>query len=211
MAKRTYSQYCGLAHALDIVGDRWTLLIVRDLATGPRRFGDLLRGSPGLSTNLLSERLKQLEDARIIERIVAGRGVAYALTQDGERLAGAIAPLGAWGAARLGPLADRAFRPEWLMFSLRAAFKPDEARGVYDCYEFRVSGHAIWAVIEDGEIELTTDKPCEPDFTITTDVPTLAKLGGGTVSIEEAVASGAAVARGDPAAGGRALAILGTA
>ncbi len=208
MAKRSYSQYCGLAHALDLIGDRWTLLIVRDLATGPRRFGDLLAGLPGLSTNLLSERLKHLEGEGLVERTVADGGLAYALTEDGDRLAFAMAPLGAWGATRLGPRGERAFRPEWLVFSLQSLFKRDEAKGVHDCYEFRVDGGPIWAVVEDGECEITLDKPCEPDFVLETDVATLAKLGDRMLTIDEAVSAGDAAFDGDVAAGSRALRIF---
>src|SRR3954463_4268528 len=105
MPERGYKQYCGLARALDIAGDRWTLLIVRELAPGPRRFTDLVDGLPGISRNLLTERLRALERDGLIARQElpppAARRVSE-LTHDGRDLGKAMMPLVAWGAGRLG-------------------------------------------------------------------------------------------------------------
>src|SRR5215213_11217596 len=105
MAERGYNQYCGAARALDLVGDRWTLLVVRELVFGPRRFTDLIDGLPGISRNLLTERLRSLERDGIIARQdlppPAARQV-YDLTEDGRDLAHATGPLIAWGARHLG-------------------------------------------------------------------------------------------------------------
>jgi DNA-binding HxlR family transcriptional regulator len=104
MPEHRYHQYCALARTLDVVGDRWTLLIVRELTPGPRRFTDLLDGLPGISRKLLTERLRDLESDGIIVREElpppAARQV-YALTDDGQELALAMAPLVAWGARAL--------------------------------------------------------------------------------------------------------------
>src|ERR671929_1145575 len=100
-----YQQYCPLARALDVAGDRWTLLIMRELAPGPRRFTDLIDGLPGISRRLLTERLRSLERDGIIARRdlppPAARQV-YELTDDGRELAAAMVPLIAWGARRIG-------------------------------------------------------------------------------------------------------------
>src|SRR4051812_41734616 len=105
MPEHRYQQYCGLARALDVAGDRWTLLIVRELVPGPRRFTDLLDGLPGISRNLLTERLRHLEGDGIVARRdlppPAARQV-YELTDDGRDLAGVMGPLIGWGARRLG-------------------------------------------------------------------------------------------------------------
>src|SRR6266480_5050178 len=105
MAEHRYQQYCGLARALDIAGDRWTLLIVRELTPGPRRFTDLVDGLPGISRKLLTERLRELERDGILARHElpppAARQV-YELTDDGRDLAQAMGPLSAWGGKRLG-------------------------------------------------------------------------------------------------------------
>src|ERR687890_1706348 len=117
MPEHRYHQYCALARALDVVGDRWTLLIVRELAPGPRRFVDLLDGLPGVSRNLLTGRLRALEAAGIIARRElpppAARQV-YELTDDGRDLAVAMAPLIAWGSRRLGDRREgESFRALW--------------------------------------------------------------------------------------------------
>src|ERR687896_1227452 len=105
MADQSYQQYCGLARALDVAGNRWTLLIVRELRPGPRRFTDLVDGLPGISRKLLTERLRDLERDGIITRRELPPPIArqvYELTEDGRDLATAMAPLIAWGARRLG-------------------------------------------------------------------------------------------------------------
>src|SRR5919204_804843 len=117
MTEHGYQQYCALARTLDVAGDRWTLLIVRELAPGPRRFTDLLDGLPGISRNLLTERLRALERDGVIARRELSPPAArqvYELTDDGRDLAVAMAPLIAWGARRIG---DRkpgeSFRARW--------------------------------------------------------------------------------------------------
>src|SRR2546421_2548446 len=104
--KRTYKQFCPLARSLDILGERWTLLIVRNLLVGPKRYKDLLDGLPGIGTNLLAARLRELEAADIIERRVlpppAGSAV-YQLTVTGEALQPVLIAIGRWGGRFLGP------------------------------------------------------------------------------------------------------------
>lgn len=113
MSRRSYDQYCPLAHALDIAGERWTLLIIRELQLGPRRFSDLERGLPGLSPNLLSERLASLESRQLIMRQPLpppAKARAYALTPDGQALNTALIPLAQWGAQFLQmPIPDDEF------------------------------------------------------------------------------------------------------
>ena len=148
VSRRTYGQYCGLARALDLVGERWTLLIVRDLALGPKRFTDVLAGLPGIGTSLLSERLRHLEELGVARRAVAARpaGVVYELTDQGRVLARALSPLAVWGASLLGPTEDEELRPEWLMFTLQSSFRADAAAGIHDCYELRVGEVTVWVV-----------------------------------------------------------------
>jgi DNA-binding HxlR family transcriptional regulator len=123
--RRTYGQYCGLARALDMVGDRWTLLIVRQLLLGPARYGQLLEGLPGIATNLLADRLRALEDAGIIERQLSDRhnAVVYAPTPWGEELREPIESLIRWSTPLMvrGPEGDT-FRDEWLVLALQALF-----------------------------------------------------------------------------------------
>ena len=107
MPKRSYGQYCALARAFDVVGERWTPLLLRELAMGPRRYADLQEGLAGVGTSLLSERLKELEaEGIVVKRFLsppAARWV-YDLTDDGRELAAAMVPLARWGVKRLGTL-----------------------------------------------------------------------------------------------------------
>lgn len=121
---RSYDQYCALALALDVVGDRWTLLIIRELLTGAKRFRDLQDGLPGIATNLLSSRLRMMEERGLVQKDVlpppAGSS-AYRLTSDGEELAAPVHALVRWGGGFMRRRArTQAFRPQWLGVALQA-------------------------------------------------------------------------------------------
>jgi DNA-binding HxlR family transcriptional regulator len=120
---RTYGQYCGLARSLEVVGDRWNLLIVRQLLIAPARYRDLIDGLPGIATNLLADRLRDLEASGVVERRLAGEGsvVEYALTPWGAELRQPIESLIRWSTPLMvrGPDGD-SFRPEWLALAVPA-------------------------------------------------------------------------------------------
>ena len=120
---RSYGQYCGLARSLEVVGDRWNLLIVRQLLIAPARYRDLIDGLPGVATNLLADRLRDLEASGVVERRLAGEGsvVKYALTPWGSELRQPIENLIRWSTPLMirGPDGD-SFRPEWLALSVPA-------------------------------------------------------------------------------------------
>ncbi|MBF6329537.1 winged helix-turn-helix transcriptional regulator [Nocardia transvalensis] len=120
---RSYGQYCGLARSLEVVGDRWNLLIVRELLIAPARYRDLIEGLPGIATNLLADRLRDLEAAGVVERRLAGEGsvVEYALTPWGAELRRPIESLIRWSTPLMvrGPDGDT-FRPEWLTLTIPA-------------------------------------------------------------------------------------------
>ena len=132
MAARDYGQYDGVSTALELVGERWALLIVRDLLVGPRRYTDLKAGLPRVPTNILSTRLRELQDAGIIRRApLAHRGVVYELTAHGLRLESAVLALARFGAASLGePSVDDIVTGDSLTIALRAAYRPDAATGL---------------------------------------------------------------------------------
>src|SRR5471032_1722354 len=123
-ATRSYAQLCGIATALDVIGDRWTLLVVRDLMLGPLRFGDLAEGLPGIGTNTLAARLKHLEASGVVRRRLLplpDRGTAYELTAYGRELEPILLALGRWGAKSMGRLpADVASRSRWLVAAMLA-------------------------------------------------------------------------------------------
>ena len=134
MKKRSYSQFCGVARALDVVGERWTLLILRDLMLGPLRYSELLRGLEGITTNLLAKRLKELEHAGIIERIrgASSESQAYRLTAHGAALEPALQALAQWGweVTEQAPARGERRRFEWLLFALRARYRGGETMRV---------------------------------------------------------------------------------
>src|SRR3990172_733914 len=140
MNNRSYNQYCGLAYALDIVGERWTLLIIRNLAAAPRRFTDLMDGLPGVSTNLLSERLKSLEGQGLLKRRIlpppAGSTV-YELTSLGLALEKTLIELGKWGSQFVPDSAegDTLLNVGSYALTIKTFFRPEQAQGVNETYE----------------------------------------------------------------------------
>ena len=129
---RSYRQYCGLARALDVIGDRWNLLIVRQLLMGPARYGELHAGLPGVATNLLVDRLRDLEGTGVIERRSAATGGStYALTEWGAQLRGPIEALVRWSTPLMarGPDGDD-FQVEWLAIALPALLAGRGGKGI---------------------------------------------------------------------------------
>jgi DNA-binding HxlR family transcriptional regulator len=160
VAQRVYGQYCGFARALELVGERWALMIVRDLLVGPKRFSDLQRGLPGIPTNILTARLKEMEQAGIVHRRLLPRpagSVVYELTPDGMELEAAVYALGRWGAKRLGDPRDyETVTPDSLVMALRTTFQPKAAKGVTVSYELR-AGDIVWhAKIKNGKLDADT-------------------------------------------------------
>jgi DNA-binding HxlR family transcriptional regulator/putative sterol carrier protein len=201
MGEQRYQQYCALARTLDVVGDRWTLLIVRELRPGPRRFTDLVDGLPGISRKLLSERLRGLERDGIIARRElpppAARQV-YQLTDDGRDLATAMAPLIAWGARRIGERQPgESFRPRWVSVSMVGLADRDAAKGVRDTYQYLIGDSAFHFIVDDGSIELRDGRSEDPNVVVTTDEATWADIASGKTTTSSAAAAGALTIAGD--------------
>jgi DNA-binding HxlR family transcriptional regulator/putative sterol carrier protein len=204
MPEKHYQQYCALARALDVAGDRWTLLIVRELAPGPRRFTDLVDGLPGISRKLLTERLRTLERDGILARQElpppAARQV-YELTDDGRDLAHAMAPLIAWGAKRLGERKPtESFRARWPAVGMAGLADREAARGVSETYQYVVGRSAFYFTIDDGSIEVHDGRAEDPAVVLTTDEETWADIASGTIRFSSAAATGALTVAGDPQA-----------
>ncbi|HEY6326365.1 MAG TPA: helix-turn-helix domain-containing protein [Candidatus Cybelea sp.] len=157
MANRAYGQYCGLARAVEILGERWGLLIVRDLLVGPKRFTDLQRGLPGIPSNVLTSRLKELEAANVVTRRVLprpARSIVYELTEYGKELEDAVIRFGRWGAKSLGePHPGEIVTPDSMAMALRSTFRPDAAGGVSAGYELRLGDVVVSARVHDGTVE----------------------------------------------------------
>jgi DNA-binding HxlR family transcriptional regulator/putative sterol carrier protein len=201
MPEHRYQQYCGLARSLDVAGDRWTLLIVRELMPGPRRFTDLIDGLPGISRNLLTERLRALERDGIVARPElpppAARQV-YELTDDGRDLGGAMVPLIAWGARRLG---DRkpteSFRARWAALAMAAFADREPAKGVSETYQYLVGRSAFHFTVDNGSIQLHDGRAEDPSVVLTTDEETWADIASGKITASSAAATGALTVAGD--------------
>ncbi|WP_406235414.1 winged helix-turn-helix transcriptional regulator [Nocardia sp. NBC_01009] len=205
MEQRSYNQYCATARTLDIVGERWTLLLIRELLTGPKRFSDLQRSLRGLGTGLLSTRLKYLEQQRLAQKITLpppARAPAYELTEAGAELAPAVLSLARWGMkwAMADPRDDEVFHPGWAVLALRACFDSDAASGLRVVYEFRVGDEVFHARIDDGTIDTVHGPVRHPDLTITTDDRTFREIAAGRTTLAAAVRNATAVATGDRAA-----------
>ncbi len=128
MAAREYGQYCGVTRALELIGERWALLLVRDLLVGPRRYGELAAGLPRIPTNVLAARLKELQAAGIVRRAPRSRVIVYELTPYGRELEPVVLALGAWGFKAMGdPRAEQVVTPDSMTMALRTAFRPEAA------------------------------------------------------------------------------------
>jgi DNA-binding HxlR family transcriptional regulator len=195
MARRSYEQYCAVAKALDVVGERWTLLVLRDLVhLGPRRYKDLLDGLPGIGTNLLADRLRRLEANGLVRRRLlpppAG-SVVYELTELGRGLEPAIVELGRFGGAFMAERAScDVFLPTGHVSAIRATFRPEPARGVVLACELRVDGQALSIRIDDGTVDAAPGPSPDADVVIETDVDTSIELMLRRMSPSEALTRG---------------------
>src|SRR5262245_14173677 len=201
MSARTYGQYCGLAHALEVVGERWALLVIRDLIPGPKRFTDLQRGLPKIPSNVLSARLKDLEQANVVERRLLPRprgSVVYELTSYGRELEPIVLGLVLWGMRSLGePRPGDTVNASGFLVGLQAAFRPEAARGLQSTFELHLDDLVVHARIDNGELTLGEGAPSDSDLAIETDTR-LRDLMTGELSPADAVESGAVKLTGDP-------------
>ena len=207
MPDHRYRQYCGAARALDVVGDRWTLLIVRELMLGPRRFTDLIDGLPGISRNLLTDRLRSLERDGVLARQElpppAARQV-YELTEDSRDLAAAMIPLVAWGARRLGARrATESFRAHWGALAMATFADRESAKSVSETYQYLIGQSAFHFTVDDGSIALNEGQAPNPAATLTTDEQTWADIASGKTTPSSAITTGALTLTGDPEAAKR--------
>ena len=202
MASRAYGQYCGFARALEVVGERWTMLIIRDLLVAPKRFTDLLRGLPGIPTNGLTTRLKELEqDGVVRRRALSGpdRSVVYELTDYGRELQETVDALGRWGAKTLGdPRAGEVITLESMMTAMRATFQSAAARGVRATYELRFGAIVLHLRVAGRKLAVSAGPLPGADLVIESG-PAIKMLLSGELSARDAVAQGVVKIAGDPA------------
>lgn len=196
-SRRSYGQFCGLARALDIVGDRWNLLIVRELLPGPLRYGELKSSLSGIATNLLSERLKGLEESGVVQRQIGSSGVDYALTSWGTELRESMEALGRWGVPLLAAgRGSDSFQPRWLTLALPAMLKGLTATPSMEV-GFEVDGLLIVLRVDGNGPSADLDPPSQPETVLEAPAEIVVGLVSGACSVEQALAEGHL--RGDPA------------
>jgi DNA-binding HxlR family transcriptional regulator/putative sterol carrier protein len=193
MAKRL-DQYCPVVHALSLVGERWALLIVRELLRGPKRYTDIEHGLHGIPSNILSSRLRDLEAGGVVQKRSLPPPAAcnvYELTEYGKGLEEPVYALARWGARSLGPPTQKDDLYEgWGLNALPAVFNADEARGLTETYVFKIGDEAFTARIADGVLEPSLGEAQDADLVVETDPATFFMLCAGELSPAEAVETG---------------------
>ena len=200
---RTYGDGCAIARALDVVGERWALLVVRDLLLGPKRYTDLRRGLPNASPNVLSERLRELERAGVVRRRTlpppAGSRI-YELTDWGVGLEEIVMALGRWAGGAPGPPGDAPIASaDSVILALRARFDPGAARGLRASYELRLGDDRFRIDVADDEMTAARGDAPGADVTIDTDPDTIGAVLWGDRSLADAQRAGALTITGDKA------------
>lgn len=206
--RRSYGQSCRFAHALDLVGERWGLLVVRELLLGPKRFTDLREGLPRASTNILAERLRELEQRGVLRRrrlAPPAGSMVYELTEWGMELEPIVTELGAWGArAPFAPDSEE-IGADSVVLALRSLFDTEAAGELDLSYELRLGEDRFLVTVSGGEVALCRANGGEPDGSISTDPETLAALLSGQLALAEALAAGAVAIEGNRRSVGRFL------
>jgi DNA-binding HxlR family transcriptional regulator len=204
MTTKTYGQYCGVARAMELVGERWALLIIRDLLVGPKRYTDLRAGLPKIPTNVLATRLKELEQGGVVARRVEpspSRAIVYELTPYGADLDQVVLALGRWGARSLGELRPgEIVTTDILVMALRSTFRPDRAKKVRArvSYELRFGDLIVHALVDDESLEVAAGPIDKPNVVIEARGP-LSPLLNGELDGEAALKAGLVTTDGTPA------------
>ncbi|MBW4436605.1 MAG: helix-turn-helix transcriptional regulator [Pleurocapsa minor GSE-CHR-MK-17-07R] len=205
MTNKSYHQFCGIAHSLDTIGDRWTLLAVRNLLLGPKRFSDLMRGLPGISTNILTERLKLLEERGVVRtRFLAppAASTVYELTESGFALADVLVALARWGSLTLGaPQADQAIVDESIGFMTMGLFwRRDKPPFSLTCaLHIRDAGYAHDFVAQvSPQGTALEDGTGDADVHLTLTLEPLSMLSSGRLRLSDAIQQSAVRADGTP-------------
>jgi DNA-binding HxlR family transcriptional regulator len=207
---RSYGQFCSVAKALDVIGDRWTLLIVRELLlAGSARYTDLRNGLPGIATNLLAERLRELESHGVLRREEAPPPVAttvFRLTPRGEALRPLLEELFRWGMPLMaeGPAAGDRFREQWMTWSAESCLVDRDPEGPAVAVELRAAEHPLVVEAAGGKVRVRRGSAEHTDAVLTGDPYPMLGLLSGVIDLEAARAMGVEL-EGDPAVVARLL------
>ena len=197
-----------MARALDVIGERWALLVVRELLLGPKRFRDLTRGLPTASPNVLSQRLRELEGAGVLRRCRVGPPAsvrAYELTERGRELEPVLVALGGWGRA-LAMTTSAELSPDALVLALRTTFRPEAAAGLLAWIELRTGGDRFALAVADGRLELGRGGVDDSDAVLEADVGVLREVALQGRPLDEALAAGTLTVTGNRRTAARVLA-----
>lgn len=211
--RRSYHQWCGLAVALDVLGDRWTLLLIRELLLGPCRFADLAAAQPGLGPNLLSQRLTMLLEAGlVVTKPVPDdrRSHVYELTDRGEALRPAVLELAKWGLSKAGAKPAKGLAmARWGRLAVQAMTK-DKRSAAREVYEFDIDDERFYVSTLDGTAEVTTEPPTQPPAVVmSADAETFISIGSGWTDAMEAIDADKITISGDLTAVIRCVHLLG--
>jgi DNA-binding HxlR family transcriptional regulator len=188
---RSYKQFCGLARALDVVGERWTLLVIRELLDGPKRYNQLLDGLPGIATNLLADRLRSLADTGVVTRLENGR---YELTAWGYDLRESVYALGRWaGPLMARPRGDDHFELSWLHHMVIARFDGHDPDRTDLTVELCTEGEVFTLESRHGHVRLHDGRSPEPDVILTGPAEPVVAYLLGRIDADTAHASGVSV------------------
>jgi len=190
VAARDYGQFGGVTRAVELVGERWALLIVRDLLVGPRRYGELAAGLPRIPTNILAARLKELQDAGVIRRAPRSRIIVYELTPYGRELEPVVLALGAWGIKALDdPRDEQVITPDSLTIDLRSAFRPQVAAALpATAYRARLDATELLIRVDGARLDVSRGD-AEVDLSFATG-PGIHRVISGELAPERAIATG---------------------
>jgi DNA-binding HxlR family transcriptional regulator len=198
--KRTYEDGCATAHALDLIGERWAILVVRELILGPKRFTDLRAGLPGISPNVLTQRLEELEESGLLRRRKLPPPAAawvYELTDRGVELEQVIMALGRWGARSPLLLQGYPLSVDAVALSLRTMFSGDAAGDFAATVELRIGEDRFRAKVAKGKLELVRGEAQEPDAVIEADANALVEVVYGGRKLNDATSKGDVKLAGD--------------
>jgi DNA-binding HxlR family transcriptional regulator len=210
-SKRTYGDRCGVARALDLVGERWALLVVRELLLGPKRFTDLRAGLPHVGPDVLAQRLRDLEQSSLVRRGTlpppAGSRI-YELTERGRELEPVVIALGRFGSVAPFPPGEAGIGVDAVVIALKSLFAPSAADGLAATYELRLGEQRFRLDVADGRIEIARGSAPAPDATLETDPGTLASVLWHGRKLDEARRAGDLAIGGDRTAVTRLLALF---
>jgi DNA-binding HxlR family transcriptional regulator len=190
MAPRDYGQFSGITRAMELVGERWALLIIRDLLVGPRRYGELAAGNPRIPSNILAARLKELQAAGILRRAPRSRVIVYELTPYGRELEPVVLALGAWGFKAMGdPRGEQIITPDSMTMDLRSAFRPEVAADLpATAYAARLGAADLRIRVEGPTLDVTREEgPVDLAFATG---PGIHRLISGDLAPDRAIATG---------------------